>query len=93
MTVAVEQVALRLRVPLETLMQESVKAYVAQQERFTELDIADLRDRYNVPTPEELVARIEAGEIYSHPAWEDSIEWEHLNAHLKQLSELRAMLN
>ena len=79
--------------PPETLLRESLLAYVEQQERLTEMDIADLRDRYHVSTPEELKARIEAGSIYSHPAWEDLIEWEQLQAYLKQLAELRTSLN
>ena len=95
MTLAIEQVAqkLDLDLPLEKLLEEMVRAYVAQQERLTELDIADFRDRYRVSSPEELSARIEKGEIYSHPAWEDLIEWENLQAYLKRLSDLSASLN
>ena len=93
MALAIEQVAQKLNVLPETLLRESLLAYVEQQERLTEMDIADLRDRYHVSTPEELKARIEAGSIYSHPAWEDLIEWEHLNAYRQELSELRAALN
>ncbi|MGH2520907.1 MAG: hypothetical protein ACRDH2_00250 [Anaerolineales bacterium] len=93
MTLAIEQVAHKLNVSPEQLLRESLRAYVAQQERSAQLDIADLQDRYRVSTAEELLARIKAGEIYSHPAWEDLIEWEHLNAYLKALSDLRAALN
>jgi hypothetical protein len=93
MTLTIEQVAQKLEIPLERLLHESLLAYVAQQERLTDQDIADLRDRYGVSTPKELSARIEKGEVYSHPAWEDLIEWENLQAYLKQLSELRASLN
>ena len=90
MTLAIEQVAQKLNLPPESLLQESLLAYVAQQERLTEMDIADLRDRYSVSSSDELSARIEKGEIYSHPAWEDLIEWEHLQAYLKRLSELKS---
>ena len=93
MALAIEQIAQKLNVPVEKLVQESLLAYVAQQERLTELDILDIRDRYKVATPEEFSAKIQAGEIYSHPAWEDLIEWEQLNAYRKRLSELRASLN
>ena len=93
MTLAIERVAQKLNLPPDKLLRDSLLAYLAQQERLTELDIADLRDRYNVSSPEELSARIQAGQIYSHPAWEDLIEWEHLNAYRQELSELIATLN
>jgi len=92
MTIAIEQVAQKLNLPLDRLLHESLLAYVAQQERLTEMDIADFRDRYSVSSSEELSARIEKGEVYSHPAWEDLIEWENLRAYLKRLSELRASI-
>jgi hypothetical protein len=38
----------------------------------------------------ELRARIERGEIYSHPAWEDAIEWEHPETHVTNLERLLA---
>jgi hypothetical protein len=93
MALAIEQIARKLNVPPEKLLRESLLAYVAQQERLTEMDVADIRERYGVTTPEELASRIESGAIYSHPAWEDLIEWENLREHLRQLNELRASLN
>ncbi len=93
MTLTIEQIAQKLNIPLEKLLRESLLAYVTQQERLTDEGIADLRDRYRVSTPKELSMRIEKGEVYSHPAWEDLIEWENLQAYLKQLGELRASLN
>lgn len=92
MTLAIEQVAQKLNLSPDRLLRESLLAYLAQQERLTELDIADLRDRYSASSPEELSARIEKGEVYSHPAWEDLIEWEHLRAYLTRLSLLRSSL-
>ena len=57
-----------------------------------QLDIADLQDRYSVSTSAELVARIEQGQIYSHPAWEESIEWENLEAYIDRLIQLQAQV-
>ncbi|MCP4359599.1 MAG: hypothetical protein GY796_16450 [Chloroflexi bacterium] len=58
----------------------------------TELDIADLQDRYSVVSPEELKAKIDSGDFYSHPAWEEMIEWENLVAYQKRLTQLQASL-
>jgi hypothetical protein len=33
-----------------------------------------------------LAAQIERGEVYSHPAWEELIEWQNLDAHLDRLA-------
>jgi hypothetical protein len=57
--------------------------------RLVEMDIADLQDRYSVTTTTELAVRIEDGEIHSHPAWEDLIEWQNLDAYKARLVHAR----
>ncbi len=84
----VERVASELQMPVDGLMQRSVRAFLIQEMRVVQLDIADFRDRYNVSDVTELRKQIEQGEIYSHPAWEDSIEWEQLEAYQRQLEGL-----
>ena len=93
MGIAIEEVARRLNVPSDKLVRASLVAYVAQQERLTRADIADLSERYGVATLRELRSGIESGAVHSHPAWEDSIEWENLEAYLVQLGELSAQLD
>ncbi len=93
MALAFEQVAQTFNLTPDELRRESLRAYIAQQERLTEMDMADLRDRYRVASPAELKSRIEAGIVRSHPAWEDMLEWEHLSAYLRQLAELKTSLN
>ncbi|MDH7486347.1 MAG: hypothetical protein QHJ81_08720 [Anaerolineae bacterium] len=34
----------------------------------------------------ELRAKVERREIYSHPAWEELIEWQNLEAYLERLT-------
>lgn len=92
MSIPIEEVARRLNVPCDRLKNESLLAYLAQQERLTRADIADLVDRYGVATSRDLKERIASGRIHGHPAWEDSIEWETLEAHLTRIEELRAQL-
>ena len=93
MVPALEQVAEKLDLSPEELWRESLLAYLAREEHLAEMDIRDLRDRYRVASAEELSARIRAGEIHSHPAWEELIEWENLNAHLQRLKNLKSSLN
>ncbi len=90
MTLALNQVAQTLQLSPEKLWRESLRAYLSRQQRALQIDIADLQDRYGVATVNELARRIEQGEIYSHPAWEDLIEWENLLAHLQRLDQLEA---
>ena len=90
MTLALDQVAQTLQLSPEKLWRESLRAYLSRQQRVLQIDVADLQDRYGVATVTELAQRIERGEIYSHPAWEDLIEWENLLAHLERLEYLEA---
>ncbi len=93
MTIALEKAAHTLQISPEQLWQESLRAYVSREKRLTRMDIADLKDRYGVSDPQELTKRIKAGEIYSHPAWEDSIEWENLLAHIERLDQLQTSVS
>lgn len=84
----VERVAKELNLPPEGLMQRSLQAFLRQEVRAVQMDIADLQDRYGVTTSKKLRTRIENGKVYSHPAWEDAIEWEKLESHLNRLERM-----
>ena len=88
MSIGLERVAATLQVSPEELWRQSLRAYILREKRSVQLDIADIQDRYKVSSSEELQAGIEAGEICSHPAWEELIEWENLLAHLWRLEQL-----
>lgn len=92
MTIAVKQIASELTVSPEELQRRSLQAFIERERRLANLDIADLQDRYGVQTAEELAAKIERGEVYAHPAWEESIEWERLEAYLIRLAQWQAEL-
>jgi hypothetical protein len=89
MVIALEQVAETLQVSPEDLWRHSLDAYILREKRLAELDIADVQDRYGVSSTVELRHKIEGGVIFSHPAWEDLIEWENLLAHIQRLDSLR----
>ena len=84
----VERVARELNMPLDGLMKRSLQAFLRQEVRAVQMDIADLQDRYGVAAADELRARIEQGKVHSHPAWEDAIEWERLEDHLKRIENI-----
>lgn len=92
MTVAIEQIARELTLTPGELQRRSLEAFVERERRLAELDMADLQDRYGVATAAELARRIESGQVYSHPAWEEMIEWERLEAYVVRLNEWQAEL-
>jgi len=65
MVPVLENVAQELNIPPEILWRESLEAYLVRQSHLIELDVADLRDRYGVASPEQLKTKIESGDIYS----------------------------
>lgn len=90
--IAIEELARALDLPPEELHRRSLRAFLEREIRTAQLDIADLQDRYSVSSSAELVTRIEQGRIYSHPAWEESIEWENLEAYIDRLVQLQAQV-
>ncbi len=86
--VDISHVARELSIPPQELMRRSLRAFIEREIRAAQMDIGDLQDRYGVRSSVELRARIEKGEIYSHPAWEESIEWENLEAYISRLERL-----
>jgi hypothetical protein len=85
MTVAMEMIAQGLHLSPAELMRRGLQAYLEREMRAVQLDIDDLRDRYRVGTASELRAQIETGAVYSHPAWEECIEWQTPEAQLARL--------
>lgn len=93
MTLALEQTASELTLTPDELQRRSLEAFLERERRLAQLDMADLQDRYGVATSAELAQRIELGQVHSHPAWEEMIEWERLEAYIVQLNEWQAELD
>lgn len=85
MTVMLERLADDLAVAPAELERRSLLAYIERERRLAALDIADLQDRYGVRTHQELAQRIAQRLVYAHPAWEELIEWEQLEAYAARL--------
>jgi len=86
MTISLDQMAVDLSVDPQELQRRSLLAFIDKERRLAYLDIADLQDRYNVHTFQDLSSSITQRRIHAHPGWEDLIEWEQLNAYLNRLS-------
>lgn len=93
MSIVLERLADELTISPDELERRSLLAFVDREQRLAKMDIADFEDRYGVHTSGELVVRIEQGSLYSHPAWEDSIEWAQLEAYLERLARWQAELD
>ena len=92
MTIAIEQLAVELNLSSTELLRRSLNAFLERERRASQQDIDDLQDRYDVASVAELKSKIESGVIYSHPAWEDLIEWQNLEAYLERLDQLTSQL-
>ena len=92
MTIAIEQLAVELNLSSTELLRRSLNAFLERERRASQQDIDDLQDRYDAASVAELKSKIESGVIYSHPAWEDLIEWQNLEAYLERLDQLTSQL-
>ena len=85
MAIAMETIAQGLHLTPTELVQRGLLAYLEREMRAVQLDIDDLCDRYRVNSAAELRGQITAGAVYSHPAWEEYIEWQTLETQLQRL--------
>lgn len=71
----------------EEIINKSLISFIESEIRLSEVDIADIRARYNVKSKEELYDAIKTKQIASHPAWEDYIVWENKERYVEDLKE------
>ncbi|MBI4314860.1 MAG: hypothetical protein HY679_02910 [Chloroflexi bacterium] len=77
-----------MAVPQAELIRKGLLALVEKEIRLAELEIAIIRERYDVFSKEALYQEIQANRITGHPAWEDYIIWKNKEAHIAQLRQL-----
>lgn len=75
--------------PEDELVHRGLISFIEKEIRLAEMDIADLRDRYNVASKDELYEAIKSKKIPSHPAWEEYIVWKNKE---KYIADLKARL-
>ncbi len=69
----------------DELVHRGLISFIEKEIRLAEMDIADLRDRYNIASKDELYEAIKSKKIPSHPAWEDYIVWKNKEKYILDL--------
>ena len=67
------------------IINKSLISFIEREIKLSEADIADIRERYNVMSKEELYEAIKTKKIASHPAWEDYIVWKNKERYVEDL--------
>jgi len=84
-----QSVAEELMLPEETLLQQSLVAFLFREISLIEAEIGQLRERYALMWPAELKQAISDGRIVAHPAWEDYIDWQNS---IEAIESIRTLL-
>lgn len=69
------------------IINKSLISFIEREIKLSEADIADIHERYNVMSKEELYEAIKTKKIASHPAWEDYIIWKNKERYVEDLKE------
>jgi len=74
--------------PEPEVIHKGLLALVEKEIRLAEHEIAEIRERYDVFSKEELYQAIQEGRVAGHPAWEDYIVWKNKEAHIARLRQM-----
>jgi hypothetical protein len=77
-----------MALPESELIRKGLLALIEKEIRLAELEIAEIRERYDVFSPEALYQAIQHGRVVEHPAWEDYIVWKNKQAHIARLQQI-----
>lgn len=84
-TKLIDQISRDLDLDRGVLISQGIRAFLKEKKMTLLLERLELLSRNKVTSAEELQQKIEAGEGEDHPAWEDLIVMENLDAELKKL--------
>ncbi|MHA1362091.1 MAG: hypothetical protein ACTSP1_06040 [Candidatus Freyarchaeota archaeon] len=88
----ITEISKKLGIPEKELVLKGVISFIEKELRLAEGEIADLREKYDVPTKEALYKKIKAKNVESHPAWEDYITWKNKERYIDELKEYLRLL-
>ncbi|MBE0517443.1 MAG: hypothetical protein IBX41_08685 [Methanophagales archaeon] len=71
----------------EELISLSLLTYLMEKKRKCMEDRLEILKRYGVASAEELENKIKEGAVKEHPAWEDLIAVENLEARIKEIED------
>ena len=77
-----------LALPESELIRKGLLALVEKEILFAELEIAQIRERYDVFSKEALYQAIQGEQVPGHPAWEDYIVWKNKEMHIARLHQV-----
>jgi len=77
-----------LALPESELVRKGLLALIAKEIRQAELEVAGIRERYDVFSKDALYEAIQNGSVAGHPAWEDYIIWKNKETHIENLRQL-----
>jgi len=80
-----EEISQEMSLSVDTLIEKGVEIFLRERRKRLKLDILSILGRYDVSSSGELEGKIRAGEIKEHPAWEDLVVVENLEAALRKI--------
>jgi hypothetical protein len=83
-----QELSSTMALPEPELIRKGLLALIEKEIRLAELEIAGIRERYDVFSPEALHQAIQDGAVVEHPAWEDYIVWKNKIAHIERLRQI-----
>ena len=81
----IDQISRDLNLNRGALISQGIRAFLKDKKMALLLERLELLSRNRVTSKEELQQKIEGGEVEDHPAWEDLIVIENLDAELKKI--------
>ncbi len=83
----IEKVAEDTGVSIDELPISGLLALLREKKRKMMVDRLDVLARYGVTSAEELEKKIKSGEVAEHPAWEDLILFENIEASIAAIDK------
>ncbi len=75
-------------VPETEVVRKGMLALIEKEIRLAEVEIAQIRERYDAFSKEALYQAIQDGQVAGHPAWEDYIVWKNKETHIARLRQM-----
>lgn len=82
----IEEISQDIALNKDSLVEKGVESLLKEKKRGIMLDRLRILSRYKVSSVKELEGGIREGKIEEHPAWEDLIVLENLDATLKKIN-------
>lgn len=87
-SINIEQIAKRFGLSQEALLDQRAHALLLREIGELEREIAGLRERYSVLTPEELKQAMDERRVPEHPTWEDYIDWLNMTDSIHEIKTI-----